>query len=93
MKIKNQIGQYKECVEKAKEIWSRGNWDIKKDIPYLPSSNNHDVVLICLNRLYWTGKVPHEIHKSRGYEWILDGMFSFKVINSFDHRNGVIELC
>lgn len=85
--MKNQIDEYREQVECAKNIWNKGH-EMMESIPYIPSSNSHDVVLICLHSLYHAGRIPYFLRKSRGYSWVVDGE-KVTVTDYKDHRDGV----
>ena len=83
---KTETETYKEPMDKAEAAFRFDGKD-PMECPYRFSSNNADVYWITAFLLYWTGKRPEKIHKSRGNLWIIDGRKT--TVNKPDHRRGI----
>lgn len=86
MKTKNDILKFRDPMTKAGEDFYRPNGQMS--CPWIFSSDNADVYWIAAYWLYTSGKLPHEVHKTRGHKWIVDGLHRVEV-TSADHRHGV----
>lgn len=66
--MKNQIEQYAEPINRAVELYRKPGFTLS-DNPYYKTSDNSDVFLLTCWALFWSGRPPTFIHKSRGYRW------------------------
>ena len=85
--------EYNEAIQQAESDFRDGDGrEMSAKCPYIFSSNMADAYWITAWCLYWQGKKPRAIHKSRGYSWIVD-MPGFSIVrctvDNPDQRNGV----
>ena len=93
--IKHQP-EYNEPIAQAVADFRTADGQKMRDkCPYLFSSNFADAYWITAFCLYWQGKQPRALHKSRGHSWLADipgcGAGRY-VVNTPDQRHGVAEV-
>jgi len=88
--------EYNEAMDRAEaDFRIPDGKEMVEKCPYLFSSNMADAYWITAHSLYWTGRPPRALHKSRGNTWLVDypgqGVVKAEVIKA-DQRNGVCFL-
>ncbi len=93
VKIKHDK-QYNEAIERAESDFRSPSCKEVKDLcPYIFSSNMADAYFIAANCLYYNGRRPRSLWKSRGHSWLVDypGIGIVRVtVDKPDHRDGIV---
>jgi hypothetical protein len=84
---------YNEAIEKADiDFHSEDGQGMTHKCPYLFTSNMADAYWLTAHVLYYFGRRPVALHKSRGNKWLIDikgaGEFKVEVLRP-DHRSGI----
>lgn len=84
---------YNEAMDKADmDYHSVDGKDMAKKCPYLFSSHMADAYWLTAHVLYYMGRRPVALHKSKGHSWIVEikgsGTYRAEVLKP-DHRSGI----
>jgi hypothetical protein len=92
MKELKHDSQYNEAIDRAEADFRRPDGKLMKDkCPYIFTSNMADAYWITANCLYWNGRRPLRLHKSRGNRWLVNAIgetVAAEVLRP-DHREGI----
>ena len=91
----NPVSEYQKVVDAAVLDFNTPGMDFSPHDEvrkYIPTSNYHDAYTITYHTMYWAGKPPEKLRRSRGHSWKFElrgSEFTVWVDDPRDHRNGV----